>query len=85
VVRLLHDVEPLRQRIAQVRRDTLNEAIDVFTHKLRNEIGHAFFNGHVMRDVQGVAPGEAVPAVRVSSIEAAIEGALRELRDEADQ
>jgi hypothetical protein len=50
-------------------------AADRLVRALREEIHHAADNGHVLdRASQGVGPGELVPAVRVSSIEAAIEG-----------
>lgn len=41
---------------------------------LRNELDHARSNGHALsEESQGVAPGEVVPAVRVSLIEAVID------------
>lgn len=56
------------------------EVAAVYERKLRHEIHHAEDNGHILASsCQGVGPGEFPPAVRSSCIEAAIEGARREL------
>jgi hypothetical protein len=42
--------------------------------RIEAELDHAYFNEHFLsQDSQGVGPGERVPAVRVSSIRAALD------------
>lgn len=90
--RLIHDATRLElqqadELVAELRRELAEEVerrqaatahLDRVGIALGREIHHAADNGHRLdRDCQGVAPGEHVPAVRVSSIQAAMEGAAR--------
>ena len=56
-------------------RGDLQRRIDDLTRAIRNEIDHARFNDqHLSQDSNGVGPGERVPAVRASFLEAALDG-----------
>jgi hypothetical protein len=71
-VELLPRVAALTQ--AEKDRARLLDALD----RIERELDHASMNEHYLdRDGQGVGPGEKIPAVRVSNIEAAIAGAMR--------
>lgn len=56
------------------------EVAEVYERHIQNQLDHAHFNEHILApSCQGVGPGEFPPAVRSSNVEAAIEGARREL------
>lgn len=53
---------------------TVAEVRQELIARIESELDHAHFNGHYLdTDCQGVAPGERVPAVRVSNIRAVFE------------
>lgn len=70
--------EQLVAKVEELESTVREEAAEVFEHAIEGELHHASDNGHYLTG-QGVGPGEIVPGVRASSIEAALEGARRRL------
>jgi hypothetical protein len=52
--------------------------VDELVAAIKEQLAHAEANGHILdRDCQGVGPGERVPAVRISNIQAVLERFVR--------